>query len=66
MGGFVRADCGLTRNVLAGIRLRINQAFGFRFGYRRATIEFEGAIEGAPETTEMSLSGPDVGVLFHS
>lgn len=66
----LRADYGIgdsdgTLNLLAGIGLRFNDTFGFRFGYRHATIEFVEEVENLPKKTEISLSGPYVGVVFH-
>ena len=65
----LRADYGFgdsdgTLNLLAGIGLRVNDTFGFKFGYRHATIEFEEEIDNSPETTDISLSGPFVGLLI--
>ena len=34
-----------------------------KFGYRHADIQFEADVEGAPETMEILLSGPFVGLL---
>ena len=65
----LRADYGFgdsdgTLNLLAGIGLRVNDTFGFKFGYRHATIEFEEEIDNSPETTDISLSGPFAGLLI--
>ena len=66
----LRADYGFgdsdgTLNVIAGIGLRFNDSFGMKFGYRHSKIEFEVDVEGVPESTDISLSGPYVGLLFH-
>lgn len=65
----LRADYGFgdsdgTLNVIAGIGVRFSETFGMNVGYRHANIEFEQELEGEQEETDLSLSGPFVGLLF--
>jgi opacity protein-like surface antigen len=69
-GASLRADYGVgdsdgTLNVIAGVGARFTETFGMKLGYRYANIEFEQDLEGAQEKTDISLSGPFVGLLFH-
>jgi len=59
----VRGDYGFgdsegALNLLARVGLRLAGPFGLQLGYRHAVIEFEQDVNGIPETTEISLSGP--------
>jgi hypothetical protein len=63
-GDYGFGDSDGTVNLLAGIGVRFNDTFGMKFGYRHADIELEVEVEGAPETMEIVLSGPYVGLLF--
>jgi opacity protein-like surface antigen len=63
-GDYGFGDSDGTLNLLATIGLQFNETIGLKFGYRHATIEFEEDLDGAPETTDISLSGPFVGVAF--
>lgn len=65
----LRADYGFgdsdgTLNVIAGVGMQFNQTVGIHAGYRYANIEFKQALEGAQEETDISLSGPFVGLVF--
>ncbi len=65
----LRADYGFgdsdgTLNVIAGVGVRFNQTLGMHAGYRYANIEFEEDLQGAREDTDISLSGPFVGLTF--
>lgn len=65
----VRGDYGFgdsdgTLNVITGFGLHFNDTFGMKFGYRYANIEFEEDVEGSREKTDITLSGPFVGLLF--
>ena len=57
-------DSDGTLNVIVGIGVQFGETFGMNFGYRHATIEFEQVLEGVQEGTDISLSGPIVGVSF--
>ncbi len=63
-GDYGFGDSDGTVNLLAGIGLRINETFGLKFGYRHAEIVFEEDVNDSPEETEISLSGPYIGLLF--
>ena len=43
---------------------RVAGPFGLQLGYRHAVIEFEDTVNGVPESTEISLSGPYLGFVF--
>ena len=65
----LRADYGFgdsdgTLNVIAGVGVRFSQTIGMHAGYRYANIEFEQDLEGEQEETDISLSGPFVGLVF--
>ena len=65
----LRADYGFgdsdgTLNVIAAVGVRFNQTVGMHAGYRYANIEFEQELEGEQEETDISLSGPFVGLVF--
>ena len=65
----LRADYGFgdsdgTLNVIAGAGIRFSRTVGMHAGYRYANIEFEELLEGAREETDISLSGPFVGLTF--
>ena len=64
-GDYSFGDSDGTLNLIAGIGVWFNDTFGMKFGYRYANIEFEEEVEGTPESTEISLAGPFVGLLFH-
>jgi hypothetical protein len=66
----VRGDYGFgdsdgTLNVVAGFGLRFNETFGMKLGYRYANIEFRQDVADSPEKTDISMSGPFVGLLLH-
>ncbi|MDH4004272.1 MAG: hypothetical protein OEV32_05440 [Gammaproteobacteria bacterium] len=63
-GDYGFGDSDGTLNVLATIGLRFNETVGLNFGYRHATIRFEEDIDGSQETTDISLSGPYIGLSF--
>ncbi len=63
-GDYGFGDSDGTLNLLASIGLRFNETIGLSFGYRHATIEFEDDVDGSQEKTDISLSGPYVGLLF--
>ena len=63
-GDYSFGDSDGTLNLLASIGLRVAGPFGLQVGYRHAVIEFEEDINGVPETTEVSLSGPYLGFVF--
>lgn len=63
-GDYSFGDSDGTLNLLASIRLRVAGPFGLQLGYRHAVIEFEEDVNGVPETTEVSLSGPYLGFVF--
>ena len=63
----LRADYGFgdsdgTLNVIAGIGARFTESIGMNLGYRYANIEFRQDLEGEQERTDISLSGPFVGL----
>ncbi len=65
----LRADYGFgdsdgTLNVIAGIGVQFNEVVGMNVGYRHANIEFKQDLEGEQEETDISLSGPFLGLLF--
>ena len=65
----VRGDYGFgdsdgTLNVIAGLGLRFNDTFGLKFGYRYATIEFGQSIGDSPQETDISMSGPFIGLVL--
>ena len=65
----LRADYGFgdsngTLNVIAGVGVRFSQTVGMHAGYRHANIEFEEVLQGAREETDITLSGPFVGLTF--
>ena len=65
----LRVDYGFgdsdgTLNVIAGIGARFTDSIGFRLGYRYANIKFKQELEGQQEETDISLSGPFVGLGF--
>lgn len=62
-GDYGFGDSDGTVNLIAGIGAQFNDTFGMKFGYRHADIQFEADVEGAPETMEILLSGPFVGLL---
>ncbi len=64
-GDYGFGDSDGTLNFLGGIGLRFGETFGMKLGYRYANIEFEEEIEGTPESTAISLSGPFIGLLFY-
>jgi hypothetical protein len=63
-GDYGFGDSDGTLNLIAGVGLQFNDTLGMAFGYRHATVEFEEVVEGVLETTDISLSGPFVGLLF--
>ena len=63
-GDYGFGDSDGTVNLIAGIGVQFNDTFGVKFGYRHADLELEVEVEGAPETMEILLSGPYVGLLF--
>jgi len=63
-GDYGFGDSDGTLNLLATIALRFNETIGLNLGYRHATIEFEEDIDGSQETTDISLSGPYIGLSF--
>jgi len=63
-GDYSFGDSEGTLNLLASIGLRVAGPFGLQLGYRHAVIEFEEELNGVPETTEISLSGPYLGFVF--
>ena len=63
-GDYGFGDSDGTLNVIASIGVRFNETVGMSFGYRYVTIEFENDRESTPESTEILLSGPFVGLLF--
>ena len=63
-GDYGFGDSDGTLNLLASISLRFNETIGLNFGYRHATIEFEQDVDGSQEETDISLSGPYVGLSF--
>jgi hypothetical protein len=63
-GDYGFGDSDGTLNVIAGIGVRFGETFGMNFGYRHATIAFEQVLEGVQEGTDISLSGPIVGMSF--
>ena len=65
----LRADYGFgdsdgTLNAIAGVGVRFSETVGLHAGYRYANIEFEQDLESAREETDISLSGPFVGLTF--
>ena len=64
-GDYGFGDSDGTLNLIAGIGVQFNDTFGMKFGYRYANIEFKEDVDGTPESTEISLAGPFVGLLFH-
>jgi len=63
-GDYSFGDSEGTLNLLASVGLRVAGPFGLQLGYRHVVIEFEEDVGGAPETTEISLSGPYLGFVF--
>ena len=63
-GDYGFGDSDGTLNLLASMVLHFNEAIGVNLGYRHATIKFDEDIDGSQETTDISLSGPYVGLLF--
>jgi hypothetical protein len=63
-GDYGFGDSDGTLNAIASIGVRFNETFGMNFGYRHANIKFEEDIEGSREDTDISLSGPFVGLMF--
>jgi hypothetical protein len=63
-GDYGFGDSDGTVNLIAGIGVQFNDTFGMKFGYRHADLELEVDVEGSPETMELLLSGPYVGLLF--
>ena len=63
-GDYGFGDSDGTLNLLASIGLRFNKTIGLNVGYRHATIEFEEDVDGSRGETDISLSGPYVGLLF--
>ena len=63
-GDYGFGDSDGTLNLIAGIGVQFGDTFGMKFGYRHADLELEVEVEGAPETMEILLSGPYVGLLF--
>ncbi len=53
-----------TFNLLAGLGYRFNDLFAVNLGYRHVNLEYEETDDGAAVTTELTLSGPTLGLLF--
>jgi len=63
-GDYSFGDSEGTLNLLGSVGFRVAGPFGLQLGYRHAVIEFEEDVNGVPETTEVSLSGPYLGFVF--
>ena len=63
-GDYGFGDSDGTLNLLASLALRFNETIGVNLGYRYATIEFDEDVHGSQEATDISLSGPYVGLFF--
>jgi hypothetical protein len=53
-----------TVNLLASVGYRFGRTFALQLGYRHATFEFDDAVSGVGETTDIELSGPFLGAVF--
>ena len=62
-GDYGFGDSEGTVNLIAGVGVQFNDTFGMKFGYRHADLELEVDVEGTPETMEILLSGPYIGLL---
>lgn len=63
-GDYGFSDSEGSLNLLASVGYRFNNTFALNLGYRHFEIEFEEAVTGGVETTDISLSGPFLGFLF--
>ncbi len=61
---FSFGDSEGTFNLMGGLGYRFNDLFAINLGYRHVNLEYEGAVDGVSETTEIELSGPTLGLLF--
>jgi len=63
-GDYSFGDSEGTLNLLASVGYRFNETFALNLGYRHLAIEFEEAVSGGVETTDIEMSGPFLGFLF--